>query len=101
MVKTTTRGISEYDLIHCPPTHTFHPTTKKELRHYHTSLEESHSPKYHYVTPGSFEQIEEHSNAPPEQISRLRLDMLKQEFEKDREEGFPGWNLEDTWMNKI
>ncbi|KAF0980861.1 hypothetical protein FDP41_012649 [Naegleria fowleri] len=101
MVKTTTRGISEYDLIHSPPTHTFHPTTKKELRRYHTSLEESHSKDYPYVTPGSFEHIEEHSNAPPDQIQRLRLDMLRQEFEKDREQGFPEWNLEDTWMNKI
>ncbi|KAL9655983.1 hypothetical protein ABK040_007604 [Willaertia magna] len=91
----TTRDITSYDKSHCPPTHTFHPTTKRELKHYHLKNKKS----FQYHVPGSFDDIEDRTNdKDPES---LRLTMLKQEYEMEEKEGFPNYHLEDTWINKM
>ncbi|EFC41820.1 predicted protein [Naegleria gruberi] len=99
MVKTVTRGISEYDIVHCPPSHTYHPTTKKELLREHISYEQSR--KKNYPTIGPFQNIEEFSNGTEEELKHLRMDMLRQQIDQDIKEGFPDWNLTDSWFSKI
>jgi len=79
-------------MVHAPPTHTYHPTTKKELRRLHLRNPQ----QYEYQTPGSFDHINDGTNSS--HAETLRLTMLKQEIDQERKEEYPETHLEGTWM---
>ncbi|KAL9650209.1 hypothetical protein ABK040_014865 [Willaertia magna] len=99
MVKTTTRDIDSYDKTHAPPTQTWHPTTKRELKR--EKQQKGITDKVAETIDSTVESIPIIGTYYHNQKSEFLEESLKEQRMKDQMEGYAGVGLEGTALKNI